>query len=251
MTQPTRTPRPGSRRDLTCSARDCRERRRLRPALEQPQDPHPRPPQTMAGLPRPPRIPSRLPLRPRLPPRHRTPPHPHLSRSPSAELSEPSCPIRQLTSDNSAEKGVRGAAKRWLRARGDTKARCGLGSATNVGSVSAELSELVLAIASLSSDKSAERNHHTTHRPSATSATRKLGPPTAELSEVSCLIGQLSSDCEGCVLQPDGAGLRVGGCGCDSATDWLRAFGWTCPLVVAGPGPAGVTGLIRSLTAER
>ena len=33
--------------------------------------------------------------------------------------------------------------------------------------------------------------------------------------------------------------------------DWLRAFDGTCPFVVAGPGPAGVTGLIRSLTTGK
>ena len=26
----------------------------------------------------------------------------------------------------------------------------------------------------------------------------------------------------------------------DSLHDWLRAFEWTCPLVVAGPGSVGV-----------
>ena len=46
------------------------------------------------------------------------------------------------------------------------------------------------------------------------------------------------------------AGLRVGDDERDSETDGRSAFIGTCPLVVAGTGPVGVAGLIRSLTVQ-
>ena len=52
-------------------------------------------------------------------------------------------------------------------------------------------------------------------------------------------------------MQPDGAGLWAGDDERDPGSDWLRAFELTCPLVVTGPGPVGVAGLIRSLTIGR
>jgi hypothetical protein len=46
------------------------------------------------------------------------------------------------------------------------------------------------------------------------------------------------------------AGLRAGDGERDSLIDWPRALGRTCPFVVAGTGPVGVAGLIRSLTVQ-
>ena len=64
-------------------------------------------------------------------------------------------------------------------------------------------------------------------------------------------VGRRRKDCEDRFRS-----LMVVGCGLVTAgvtpgSDWLYALGATCPLAVAGPGPVGGAGLIRSLTTRR
>jgi hypothetical protein len=81
------------------------------------------------------------------------------------------------------------------------------------------------------------------HLTSYLKGTKKLKIPLGGVLGAGKLTVSIAVQCS------DFCWAAAGDDGCGSQTDWPRALNGTCPPVVAGTGPFGVAGLIRSLTA--